>query len=251
MKYPFFLFLSFLLASCFNSSQEGAKQEEASSVAMPSVPTREELSNRKDISVYTDSKEEIEKIAVFEKKFTKQQLRQSHFLFVQELFSLFLKRSPTSKEAQNILSNLDQGGTREGVFRSVLYGDEFYQMEDSARAFSQESLAVLSDLLRTVFQAEVKEEVLEKMSFKTLLRFFTERALSLLEFWEQDMEKAYEWYAHLSSSLAKKVVFAEEGPAHRREVSLEKQYAMAKLLPMDLLRSEIIIKLAIFVHSLH
>jgi hypothetical protein len=163
--------------------------------------------------------------------------------FVVELYQIYRDRVPTSDELLSWSNALSQGASREGIFRSIILGVDYLGRSEGETKLSDDLKSFLGKL----------HPFLEYGDSRYIFNIFwivsnrTERALDIFDAFPYD--DALKWYAHLSSMLA------EYSDILQLPVRINKHpyfhYAWAKELPIQYVKSEIIIKLSKIMFALN
>ncbi|MCB0745022.1 MAG: hypothetical protein KDC67_14030, partial [Ignavibacteriae bacterium] len=95
-----------------------------------------------------------------------------------------------------------------------------------------------------------EQKQIEQLNMWGIKRFFVEKALEIMDSFPTDGEDLYKWYAHLSSQLARESGIAWKNKT-RQSVHLQTHYLWAQNVPLQHIKSEVIIKLHKFFNSLN
>ena len=200
-------------------------------VSLPPIP--ELKANAKSIDVY--SKKEVS-VKINPKK--KQKL---DYLFITELMQAIQQRKIEPSEEANWMNVLSQGGSREGVYRAMILGDDYGSLENFNNATIDGPGEFAVWFLEKYINQTVKKETLLEMNFYSVKRLVCEKALEVLDMYSEPNLQA-DWYAVLSSELAKKYDFVFSSKIRKDTRSLRHQ-AWAMAVPTQHIKSETLIKL--------
>ncbi len=205
-------------------------------IQMPVIPKI--VRNAKDVSSY--DKKSNSKSEFFE-SLSEEQRKDISIGFVNELYKEVLGREPSLSEFQGKVGVLLQGGSREGVYRSLVLSDKFLTFEQTNNEPSSAVVEFTVKFLAKFLDAGLEEEKVEKLNFYTIKRFVIERCLETLDVFPNE-HSILSWFAIMSSDLEKenRVQWKQK---HRTLSKREAYYQWGSKIPLDILKSEVIIKL--------
>ena len=163
------------------------------------------------------------------------------YIFIRELMLAVQQRKLEDSEAGNWMNVLSQGGSREGVYRAMILGDDYAGLENFDNSASDEVAAFAKDFLEKFVAQTVSLDALREMNFYSVKRLICEKALEVIDAYNSDENKS-KWYAVLSAEVAR-----EHGQAMLSKIrknsspSYHQEWAMA--VPAQHLKSETLIKL--------
>jgi hypothetical protein len=181
-------------------------------------------------------------------KISKTDARRYNIAYVRELIEVVRSRKPKRKDLERWVNVLDQGASREGVYNSLVLGENYAQME-SFRNNSIEEVANFAQFYFEKFLARnTDKQTLMSSNFFTIKRVIVEKTLEVLDsFKEQD--NLFKWYSVFSRDLALKFPNLYKSKI-RKNSSTHNHYRWAKKVPSQHLKSEVILKLHIALNSL-
>jgi hypothetical protein len=145
---------------------------------------------------------------------------------------------------------LNQGGTREGIYRSLV-SDATYAGIENQEGYAVKTVS--ADLAIFIYEKylhkKINKDSLKGMSIFTLKRLVTEKTLDLLDAYGEDRVGLEKWYANFSSDLALKFP-AKMNNKLRQSTSAQSHLAWAKKVPIQHIKSEVIIKTHMAFNSL-
>lgn len=214
-------------------SGETSKSDELKMPVIPKV-----VSNAKDVSGYKDDSDSDHD---FYKKLSESQRKELSVGFVNELYQVVLGREPLYQEFQGKVSVLLQGGSREGVYRSLVLSDKYAGFEQTNTEPSEDVVTFTIQFLGEYLDASLEKEKLENFNFYTIKRFLIERCLETMDAFPSS-QSIHSWFAFVSFGLEsnKSVKWSQK---HRKLGSKESYYAWGRGIPADILKSEVILKL--------
>jgi hypothetical protein len=205
--------------------------------AIPSIPKIDEIKPT-DTSGY-GKKREDEKIEDEGKR------RTLDYQHVKELINVVYERTVSETELIAYLNTLDQGGTREGVYSSLVLNNEYYKLEgkemwasEKAQEFALFILEKFCDL-EINFKKEVNKYYLKRLVIDKVMNVFellpTAQAKVYFNILSVDLNRFY------PGVLKKK---------HRSSDNYKLHEMWSSKVPFPFLKSELVVKLHIILNSL-
>lgn len=216
----------------------GPRPESVSLPKIPKVKKDAKASNnpdgvrRKEVSIKEEEKQKFD------------------FLFLNELFAEIRKEKVTPDEINKWMNVLSQGSSREGIYRALVLDSVYASYENFGTASSEATLEFALKFLETYTGRKVQKSSLQSVNFFTVKRVIVERALDLFDTFPQDNEDLFDWYAVLSSDLAKTYPKTWNNLI-RKDSSRMRHKNWAMSVPTQFLKSELIIKLHKVFNSLN
>ena len=191
-------------------------------------------------------KNDTKSTAVYDKKvddkktgLSKEEEQKINYFFIKELYASVRGVEPQGEELNRWMNALDQGGTREGVFRALILDNEYAGLENYNKAPTDGVVALTKWFFPRFVGLEIPN--VEKIGFYTLKREASERALEIMDAF-RDRAQMVAWYAVLSAELAEKYPGAFKIDL-RKSTSKERHKRWAETNPEQHIKSEVIIKL--------
>lgn len=205
-------------------------------ISMPKIPVS--LNKNSQIQSYS-------KLKVGQTEFDKlpaERKRKFNYLFIQEVFSATRLQDPTEEEVMTWLSNLEQGGSREGLYQALVLDPIYARLESQDEKPSSGLVKTVKTFSHKFLNQTFKDEVLNQLNLFSLKRLLTEKGLDILDYYETtSLENLYAWYAHFSVDMAQ--IHADAFTSDlRKSTSLKVHYDWAKQVPVQQVKSEFIIK---------
>jgi hypothetical protein len=199
---------------------------------MPAIPIVKE--DTKSIEIYNKAEDKISLDPALEAKF--------YVGFIKEIFEATRKEKPNQDEIGKFVNVLSQGGTREGVYRALVLDSVYGNLENMEGNIVKSQAADFA----VFFFNKYANKKLEKEKFKgwsnySLKRIVAERALEIMDSFS-DRASIESWYANLSSDMAFKFQQTMQNPL-RKNTSSEAHLMWAKKVPVQHIKSEVIIKI--------
>jgi len=169
--------------------------------------------------------------------------RQFDYKFLQELFQVTRKSDARDEDLSTWLNTLDQGGSREGIYQALVLDEVYAALENMEEKPSNRVLDFSLKFSQRFFNQTFKKESLGQLNLYSLKRILTEKALDLMEHYEvHNLDDLNQWYAVFSSELATDYAPLLKSPI-RQDPRLEFHLEWAKSMPIQHIKSEVIIKL--------
>ena len=206
-------------------------------ITLPAIPPSVKKST--DIATYTKKTKgptEFDKLS-------QERKRLFNYKFIKELFFVTRIAQAKDEDLSNWLNALDQGGSREGIYQSLVLDEVYSGLESIEERPSKKLIQFCLNFSQKFLKQTFREESLEKLNLYSLKRIFTEKGLDILDYFEsRDLDSLYRWYALFSADIAKE---DSEGlnSEIRKILSAKYHYEWAKGVPIQHIKSEFIIKI--------
>lgn len=175
--------------------------------------------------------------------------RKYRVAFIKELFKVTVNSEIDDDTILNMLNTLEQGGSREGIYRSVVLGQSYLMLENYEEKSSDRLVQFTVAFGSRYLARKFSEEQIKKINLWGIKRIIVEKTLDTLDAFESDGEDLYQWYAILSSELADnyKQAFIS---STRRNTDPSFHHRWVQSVPYQQIKSELIIKLHKVMNSL-
>lgn len=176
-------------------------------------------------------------------KITKDQMNKANLSFLYEVYEAARRVKPNDNDVSKWMNVITQGGSREGVYRALVLDNTYAAMENYDTPMTDTGIEFSKYYVFEFMNKEISKDSLEKTNFYTLKRVLVEQTLEILdELLYKDVNLFYDWYAVFSAESAKKY------PAFftnkiRKSTSRERHRKWAQYVPIQHVKSEVIIKL--------
>ncbi|MBA2403907.1 MAG: hypothetical protein H0V66_03980 [Bdellovibrionales bacterium] len=212
-------------------------QPEVVEVKLPVIPKQVKKST--DVTNYT----KLTKEATEYERLPATRKREFDYKFLKELFQVTRKSEAKDEDLATWLNTLDQGGSREGIYQALVLDEVYAALENMEEKPSNQLLDFSVKLSQRFFNQPYKKESLMPLNLFSLKRIMTEKALDLMEHYEvNNLDHLYQWYAVLSFELARDYAPLLKSPI-RQDPRLEFHQEWAKSMPIQHIKSEVIIKI--------
>lgn len=201
-------------------------------IELPVIPKI--VNDSKSTNVY-DKKIDEKKLNI-----TKEEEQKLNYFFVKELYEAVRAVEPQGDELNRWINALDQGGTREGVYRALVLDDQYAGLENYNKAPTEEVVKFVQWFFPRFLGQTLNHP--EKISFFTLKRESVEKSLEVMDALGGNRDQISRWYAVLSAELAQKYPQALKNDL-RKSSDKKRHKLWAEGNPQQHLKSEIIIKI--------
>lgn len=240
------LFISLLLLSSCNIQEKlagfiGQKKLEIKKDEFVLPPIPEVTQNATSVEVYNkkgvvfSQGESFNKLSLEEK-------RKYRIAFIRELYFVVRDSEPKKEEILQSLNALEQEGSREGIYRSLVLDRVYASLEGYEEAPSGKLVDFSVNYGQKYLAREFSKELIQKINLWGIKRVIVEKTLEVMDAFKTDGEDLYVWYAILSAELANKYPPAWTSKTRKRE-DQKFHYSWAKSVPFQQIKSEVIIKL--------
>jgi hypothetical protein len=176
-------------------------------------------------------------------KISKEKLEKSNLSFIYEIYKATRMTEPNENEIGKWMNVMSQGGSREGVYRALVLDNTYAGRENQDIRVTDKTIAFVQYYVSEFLDKNIKKESLANINFYTLKRVMTEQTLEMLdELSYKNIEDFYDWYAVFSGELAKKYPVKFDNKI-RKSTSRERHKKWAKYVPVQHVKSEVIVKL--------
>lgn len=201
-------------------------------VPMPAIPTI--TVDAKSTAVYNKKPDKISLKPEVEQKF--------NYVYIKELYDVTRQEKPNEDDIAKNMNVLSQGGSREGVYRALVLDSVYGGMENWDKPVKSVTADFAVYFYGKYFGKKVAKKSFEGMSIYTLKRLLTEKALEVADAFGEDRDGLERWYAVMSADFATRFPQIWSNQMRKKASALEHK-AWASHVPLQHIKSEIIIKM--------
>jgi hypothetical protein len=206
-------------------------------ITMPVIPKIEKRNT--DVATYT----KISKDPTEFDKLPSDRKKKYDYEFLKELFTVTRKTEPRDEDLATWLNNLEQGGSREGIYQALVLDEVYVALENINEKSSPRLREYALKFSQKYLNQTFKDGSLDQFNLYSIKRIISEKCLDIMEIYEmKDLDSFYRWYAVFSAEIA-----TEYGPflksSVRKDQNVLYHYEWAKASPIQHVKSEFIIKL--------
>lgn len=201
--------------------------------------------------------DDAKSVAVYEKKADKIILKLSlddekkyNYAYIKEAYEATRQSIPNDDEVGKMMNVLSQGGTREGVYRSMVLDSVYGGMENWDRPVKSVTADYAVYFYGKYFGKNIGKKSFEGMSLYTLKRLITEKALEVTDAFDDDRDGLERWYAIMSADMAARFPQIWTNKM-RKKISVQEHKEWASHVPVEHIKSELIIKIHASLNSMN
>ena len=168
--------------------------------------------------------------------------------YVSELYEVIKERKGAGSEVSNWINVMDQGGSREGVYRALVLDRDYQGMENYDRPISSAGAEFAHNFSKRFAEMEINKDTLSKVNFYSVKRLVTEKALEIIDAFK-DQDDLFQWYAIMSMEFGKDYKYAFRNEV-RQNAEFDYHINWAEQVPRQHLKSEVIVKLHLIFNTL-
>ncbi len=205
--------------------------EKAAEVQMPPLPQL--VKDARSTDVYDKQEKKSNLSSEDDQKY--------NLAFIQEIIEVTRNAPANDNELARWMNTMDQGATREGIYRAMVLDSLYAGLENGGAGLSPRSIEFTQYFLEKFIGQAIDEKLLQQINLYTIKREVAEKALEIIDSFSNE-DELHRWYAVLSGELAVKYpqVFANKV---RKYESMTRHLNWAKEAPVQHLKSEVVIKI--------
>lgn len=236
------------MKSKFNEMINPEKDTEVSKplVEMPTIP--KVVKDAKSVDVYNKSGSLYTQGASFNNLSTEEK-RKYRLAFIQELYLVVTGSAGDKDKILSSLNVIERGGSREGVYRSIVLSQEYSALEGFSETPSEDVINFATKYGERFLSKAFNKAQMRQINLFGIKRVITEKSLELIDSFPKDSDDLHRWYAILSSDMRAKYPLLWNGKTRTQKNPLY-HLKWAKSVPLQQIKSEVIIKLHKIMNSL-
>lgn len=167
------------------------------------------------------------------------------YFYIEELYQATRHTKANANEISQWMNVIGQGGSREGVYRAVVLGRDYRAMESyTGVRLSKKSIEFVEHFLSQYLKKKIKNKNLVSANMYSVKRLITEMSLEVMDgfLMEGRQNDLFAWYGVLSADLATKYPNIWKSKQRKNSDALS-QMKWAKAVPVQFIKSEVIIKI--------
>lgn len=208
-------------------------------VVLPPLPKISD--DAKSTAVYDRKEDKV--------KLPKEQEEKYYLAFVREMYEAARMQKPNEDELAKMANVLAQGGTREGVYHMIVLDSAYGGMENFEKYIKSNGADFMVYFYQRYLGKKIAKESLKGMNVYSAKRIMADKALDLIDAFGDNREDLEKWYAVLSADLASK--FPQVWTSNLRKDTDSKKHKMwASKVPVQHIKSEVLIKLHMAMNSM-
>jgi hypothetical protein len=171
------------------------------------------------------------------------QIRAFNLAFIEELYQATRRDRPTDQQVMKWLNSLEQGATREGIYRALVLDNVYFGLEEFESELSEQALRFTIRFYMSYLGAKVNEETIKKVNSFTVKKVVSEKSLEMLEALESKPEDLYVWFAILAADLAKQCQAVFKDNKIRSNLDELVHLSWVKSVPYQHVKSELVLRI--------
>ena len=210
-------------------------------IILPQIPQLE--SDAKSTKTY--KKRSVKKLNI-----SKEKEEKLNYLFLKELFQVVRNIKPDENDIMPWLNTLNQGATREGIYRAIVLDGYYVDLENINRPIQTNLKEFSIYFFEKYFNLSMPQSTLKKINGYTLKRVITSKSLDLIDVYKDTSEEdLYNWYAVLSSDLAQRFPNIWKSKIRGNDDKMTHK-TWASKVPIQHIKSEVLIKIHSIINSM-
>jgi hypothetical protein len=201
-------------------------------VVLPKLPKLQ--SDAKSLAVYNKHPDKIVLNSVQEEKYL--------YSYIKEIYEVTRQTKPNDEEVTKFMNVLSQGGSREGIYHSLVLDSIYGKMESVEKPVKANATEFAIYFYERYIGKKIANESLKGMNIYSLKRLVADKALDIIDAYGENREDLEKWYAVMSSDLASKFPSLWSGKMRKDTVSLNHKNWASKV-PLQHIKSETLIKI--------
>lgn len=218
----------------------GEAPKDLNKIELPEIPKVKV--DAKNESFYDKKKTKVHDQGIKFENMPLEKKRSFHISFLQQLFEVTRNAEAKKEDVIKYLNVLEQGGSREGVYRSVTLDQVYFALEQYEEAPSDKLVNFVLDYANRFMAITYKPASLNRFNLWSLKRIIVDKTLDIMDALAQKPDDLYAWYAVFSNEIAVKYPGAWTSEARKKEYDLY-HYKWAQSVPFQHIKSEVMIKL--------
>lgn len=214
-------------------------QPSEESVVLPPIPKLS--SDARSLEIYNKKEDKV--------KLKLEQEEKYYIAYIKEIFEVTRQQKPNEDEVAKMLNALSQGGSREGVYHSLVLDSVYGGMENYEKATKSNAADFAIYFYERYLGKKVAKENLKGMNIYTLKRLIADKAIDVIDAYEGKRDELERWYAVMSSDLASKFPQVYQSKL-RKDTSSTHHKFWATQVPVQHIKSEVVIKIHMALNSL-
>lgn len=170
--------------------------------------------------------------------------------FIKELFTATRNTPVKDDELVTYLNVIEQGGSREGVYRRIVNDEVYRRLEEFPEAPKDKLINFVANYGQKYLAVTYSAEGMKKVNLYTIKKIITEKTLDVLDALAKNSEDVYKWYAVFSEEIATKYPTIFSGKV-RTNNEAQFHYNWSKEVPFQHIKSEVIVKVHKVLNSLN
>ena len=201
-------------------------------VIMPALPKI--VDDARSVAVFNKKQEKVILKPEIEEKY--------YYAYIKEIYEATRQTKPNDDEVAKLMNVLSQGGTREGVYHSLVLDSTYGGMENYDKPVKSNAADFAVYFYGRYVGKKIAKESLKGMNIYSLKRLVSDKTLDMIDAYGDNREDLEKWYAVMSSDLASKFPSLWSGKM-RKDTDSQNHKSWASKVPVQHIKSETLIKI--------
>lgn len=214
--------------------------ESEGKVQLPSIP--EVQKDATSTVIYSKAFKDLEKRGEAFNSLSENEKRKYRVAFIQEVYQVTRNSEPKEEDVIKFLNVLEQGGSREGVYRAIVLDSVYSSLENYEEVPSDKLKSFAVKFGEKYLNRKFSSDAMDRLNLWSIKRITVEKTLEVMDALALKPEDLFSWYAVLSSELARNYPGLWKNQVRQiKEASTHLRWAQT--VPLQQIKSETIIKL--------
>lgn len=209
------------------------------SVILPAIPKL--AADARSTAIYDRKEDKVKLDKATEEKY--------YVAYVKEVYEATRQLRPNDDELAKMVNVLAQGGTREGVYHSLVLDSAYGGMENYDKPIKSNAADFAVYFYDRYLGKKITKESLKGLNAFTVKRILADKALDIIDAYGDKRDDLEKWYAVMSSDLASKFPQVWSSKLRKDTSSLHHKNWASKV-PVQHIKSETVIKLHMAMNSM-
>lgn len=209
------------------------------SVVLPAIPKISE--DARSTAIYARKEDSVKLAPALEEKY--------YYAYIKEIYEATRQLKPNDDEVAKMGNVLAQGGSREGVYHSLVLDSAYGGMENYDKPVKSNAADFAVYFYGRYLGKKIAKESLKGMNAYTLKRLMADKSLDIIDAYGDKRDELERWYAVMSSDLASKFPQVWSSKLRKDTSSLHHKVWASKV-PVQHIKSETLIKLHMAMNSM-
>ena len=202
------------------------------SVILPAIPKLTE--DARSTAVYDKKQDKITLKPEVEEKY--------RYAYVREIYEATRQTKPNDDDVGKLMNVLSQGGSREGIYHSLVLDSTYAGMENYDKPIKGNAADFAVYFYGRYLGKKIMKDSLKGLNIYTVKRLMADKSLDIIDAYGDNREDIEKWYAVMSADLASK--FPQVWTAKiRKDTSSQVHKSWANHVPVQHIKSEVLIKI--------
>jgi hypothetical protein len=167
--------------------------------------------------------------------------RKYRLAFLDELFMSTRRTKATNDDFGIWLNTLEQGSSREGIYRALVLDQVYYQLENFDDPTNKKVITFATKIMAKFIGEKANQKAMSKLNTYIIKRIVTSKLLDMIEMLQVNEKDVHRWYAVLSADFGNEFDFVFKNKVRQNKDS-KVHFEWVKQVPLDHIKTETAIK---------